>query len=103
MTTPIGLEPTKTTLILATGGDFVYSFRWEGGDFPAGSGLTLIIATTSYPFTIMGDTASVKIESTAADVIADRAGFRLIYTDTATTPSTETVLAYGQVKRVGPR
>lgn len=104
----LGVEPAQGDLILATGGDFVWHYRWTpGGDsdpqeFPDGAQLDLLIGPAIFPFTVSGDVASVKIEHEDADEIEDRAGFRLRFTE-PTTPTTETILVVGQVRRVEPR
>lgn len=102
----LGVEPVKGTMFVATGGDFVWNYRYEKdgapADFPSGASLDLLIGDDLHSFTISGDTATIKIESEDSDEIADRTGFRLRLTE-PTTPTTETILVYGQVKRIEPR
>lgn len=103
----LGVEPVKGTLYLATGGDFVWNYRLEENgeptEFPAGAALDLLIGSDLYPFSISGDTASIKIESEDADQIEDRTGFRLRLSEPTAPESTETILVYGAVKRIEPR
>ena len=103
----LGVEPVKGTMFLATGGDFVWNYRYEKDgaptEFPSGAALDLIIGSDLYPFTISGDTASIKIESEDADDIPDRTGFRLRLSEPTSPESTETILVYGSVKRIEPR
>ncbi|PQP24176.1 DUF7264 domain-containing protein [Rhodococcus opacus] len=99
-TNQIGLTPTECKLVLATGGDFQWTFRYDGGNYPAGSSLYFIVGEDQWDFTISGDTATIKIESAVADLVPTQTRFRLIFKET-TTPTTETVIAYGTVTRVG--
>lgn len=103
----LGVEPVKGTMYLATGGDFVWNYRLEENgqskEFPAGAALDLLIGSDLYPFSISGDTASIKIESEDADEIEDRTGFRLRLSEPTAPESTETILVYGSVKRIEPR
>src|SRR5699024_121373 len=103
----LGVEPVKGTMYLATGGDFVWNYRYEeNGEakgFRAGAALDLLIGSDLYPFAISGDTASIKIESEDADDIEDRTGFRLRLSEPTSPESTETILVYGSVKRIEPR
>jgi hypothetical protein len=99
----IGLKPTRATLLLVTGSDFQWSFRWDGGNYPAGSSLYLLVGVSQWDFVITADSAAIKIESTVADAVQDGVGFKLVYKQGNTTPTTETVIAYGQVKRLEPR
>ncbi len=103
----LGVTPEKGALILATGGDFVWTYRWTPGpedppEFPVGAELDLLVGESIFPFTVDADTATIKIESETADAIPDRTPFRLRFTE-PTTPTTETILVYGQVKRIEPR
>lgn len=105
MTEPIGVTPPKAPLILPTGGDFVWSFQWKDGNYPAGSELTFLVGNDEdeWPFVIDEDMATIKIEAEVADLIPDGAPHKLRYRDTATTPATDSILLIGQVKRVEPR
>ena len=99
-TNQIGLSPTECKLVLATGGDFQWTFHYDSGNFPAGSALYLLIGASQWDFVISGDTATIKVESAVADLIPSLTPFRLIFKQT-TTPTTETVIGYGTVSRVG--
>lgn len=98
----IGSEPQKVNLTLATGGNFQWTFQWQGGNYPAGSELYLLVgnANSKWSFTITGDTAVANVAAATADVIPNGAPFRLVYEDGSDVPS---ILAYGQVRRVEPR
>ncbi|MEV0247982.1 hypothetical protein AB0H76_15420 [Nocardia sp. NPDC050712] len=114
MTVVLGMTSAKGELPLVTGSDYQYVFHWtdpdtgEAADFPDGAELYYLIGAMSNPspaqwdFVIDGDTATIKKESTVADVVAHRTPFRLLFKED-TTPTTETVLVYGLVRRVEPR
>lgn len=96
----IGFDRPKSALILVTGDDFEWHFQWKGGNFPVGASLYLLVgnADTKWDFTIVGDLATLNIESAIADLIPNGAPFSLLYKQ-----SRKSVLTYGQVRRSGPR
>lgn len=100
--------PPKYVLPLSKGGDLSVDFRNNPSgngttfvDYDAGVTVTLVIDTTS-PITASATMstyhANVKIESTVADTIPATTVWRLIV-GWPTSPTTETVAAYGRVKR----
>lgn len=99
--------PPKYTLPLSKGGDLVVDFRNDPNndedyvDYDSGVTVTLIVETDpalEVEADITGHHAVVKIESTVADTIPTGTVWRLIHSS-PTDPSTETVAAYGKVKR----
>jgi hypothetical protein len=109
----IGLSLESDTLVLYTGRDFTWTFQSLADDgvtpvdFPDGdlyfellfstdSGVT---PTTKWNFTISGDTATVKVESTASDLIPARTKWQLVFLPTGEAAGGEPV-AYGSVRRV---
>lgn len=90
----------KLKLELESGGDYVDIIRWKGGNFPSGSELELVVGKlpgTVYPFVIVGDTATIKVESEVCDLWSGE--YRLRYRDTTTTPTTEKIVCVGQIGR----
>lgn len=110
MTSPSPLfpPPPKYVLPLSKGGDLSVDFR----NCPSGDGTTFVAYDAGVTVTLMIDTtspitaaatmstyhATVKIESTVTDTIPNATVWRLIVS-TPTSPTTETVAAYGNVKR----
>ena len=93
-------KPPKMNLAVESGGDYVETIRWSGGDYPAGSELELVIGAlpgTVYPYAISGDSATIKIESEVCDLWSGE--YRLRYRDTTTTPTTETIVCTGRIVR----
>jgi hypothetical protein len=99
--------PPKYTLPLAKGGDLVVDFLNDPDndenyvDYDAGVTVTLVIDTDTpieAEAEITDHHAVVKIESAVADEIPSNTVWRLIHSS-PTTPSTETVAAYGKTKR----
>lgn len=100
MADQIGITPQKADLVLSTGGDFQWSFVWKDGDFPTGSALYLLVGSSEkWDFTINGDIATIKIESEVADLVAANTPYRMVF-KRDTTPTTETVICHGKVKRI---
>lgn len=100
MADQIGIPPQKADLVLSTGGDFQWSFVWKEGDFPTGSSLYLLIGSDQqWDFVIAGDIASIKIESEVADLVKAGTAYRMVF-KRDTTPTTETVICHGKVKRI---
>jgi hypothetical protein len=100
--------PPKYVMPLSLGGDMVVDFRNNpNGDgdtfvaYEAGVTLTLYVATDT-PLEVDADItnehAVCRIESDVADLIPTDTKWRLILA-TDGTPTTETVVAYGTVKR----
>ena len=110
MTSPNLFDPPpKFVLPLSEGGDLSVDFRnnpsGDGStfvDYAPGVTVTLIIDDTPTPIeadaAITDYHAYVKVESTVTDSVANGTAWRLIVSS-PTTPSTETVAAYGKVKR----
>jgi hypothetical protein len=99
--------PPKYTLPLTKSGDLVVDFLNDPNqnetyvDYDAGVTVTLVIDTETpieAEATITDHHAVVKIESDVADEIPSNTVWRLIYSS-PTTPTTETVAAYGKTKR----
>ena len=100
--------PPKYTLPLSRGGDLSVDFR----NNPSGDGITFIAYDLGVTVTLIIDTvtpisavavinsyhATVKIESGVADTIDSGIGWRLILSS-PTSPTTETIAAYGKTKR----
>lgn len=82
----IGVEIEPSTLVLTKGRDFRWIFRNLGADdapeaFPAGS-LYFEFATspvTTWPFTISGTEASIKVESESVALIPNRTKWQLVF------------------------
>lgn len=83
----IGVELPQDTLVLTKGRDFKWTFTnlnaaGKATPFPSGV-LYFEIATspdlTVWPFTIVGNTATIKVESTDVDLIPDKAKFQLVF------------------------
>ena len=82
----IGLELEPTTLVLTKGRDFKWTFEnldedGEPEDYPPGD-LFFVIDTspdTQWDFIIIGSTATIKIESTAVDLIPARTTWQLVF------------------------
>lgn len=100
--------PPKYDLPLSKGGDLSVDFRNNPSgdevtfvDYGFGVTVTLIIDTapvTEAPATVSTSHAAVKIESAVTDLIKATTPWRLIVSS-PTSPTTETVAAYGRVKR----
>lgn len=91
----------KHTLTLNPGEDFVKTFRWGAGAFPAGFELFYVIHTATplqWDFVITGDTAELKIESEVVDTVPVRTEWQLMSREN-TAPTTETEVCWGTVKR----
>lgn len=109
MTTPnLFNPPPKYVLPLSKGGDLSVDFRNNPSgdgttfvDYDPGVTLTLYIDTepqTVATATVSTSHASVKIESTVVDLIDKNVAWRLIVSS-PTSPTTETVAAYGKTAR----
>lgn len=109
-----GREAKTEILYLITGDDFEWSYVWNdgaGGSWPTGRTLYYQFENgasgwsdgTQWNYSISGNTASIRKESTDADLIPDRTPYRLVMADSTTTPTTEHVLIVGNVKRQEPR
>ncbi len=108
MTAPLFPPPPKYVLPLSLGGDLSVDFQnnpsGDGATFvnyAGGVTVTLIVDTTTpiqATATISTYHAVVKIESTVTDTVPGGTKWRLIVS-TPTSPTTETVAAYGAVKR----
>lgn len=101
----IGFGPEKGSVILSRGSGLVWNYQWDPGpddppEFPAGSQLDLLIGSDLFPFVIIGDMATVTVQPTDADAVADRTGCVLRFTEAEEPPTNLAVL---QVKRVDPR
>ncbi|QIS16401.1 DUF7264 domain-containing protein [Nocardia arthritidis] len=110
MTDEIGRTAPVRALNLISGDDFKWGYRWENGVFPTNVELYLEFRNgpnggwgDKWQFAITGDTASIRVQSEVADAVPNRLGYRLIYRDKNVTPTDETVLCYGAVKRGQPR
>jgi hypothetical protein len=100
--------PPKYVLPLSLGGDLSVDFQNNpSGDgttfvnYATGVTVTLILDITTpvqAPATISTYHAAVKIESAVTDTIPNATKWRLIVSS-PTSPTTETVAAYGTVKR----
>lgn len=100
--------PPTYDLPLSKGGDLSVDFQNNPSgdnttfvDYGSGVTVTLLIDTNpqlTAAATVSGHHATVKVESTVADEIAPRTPWRLIVSS-PTSPTTETVAAYGKVKR----
>jgi hypothetical protein len=100
--------PPKYAMPLSAGGDMVVDFR----NNPTGDGTTFVAYEAGVTLTLYVDTdtptevdaditdehAVVRIESDVADLIPTGTKWRLILA-TDDTPTTETVVAYGTMKR----
>ena len=87
--TVIGTEVEVSTLVLTKGRDFRWSFvniddNSNPEAYPGGS-LYFELATsplTTWTFTIVGDTASLKVESDQVDLIPNRTKWQLVFRPT---------------------
>ncbi|QTR98339.1 hypothetical protein J6K27_003459 [Rhodococcus qingshengii] len=100
-------KPTpKGALNLPTVGDFVYWYAFEDGiEFPNGTQMYFLLGDLEdtqlkWDFAITGDTASIKIESEVVATVDTGTKYWLMLKDTTTTPTTETELQTGTVKKV---
>lgn len=100
--------PPKYSLPLSKGGDLSVDFRNNPSgdgetfvDYDSGVTVTLVVDTTpatAVDAVVSTSHAAVKIESEVTDTIANNTKWRLIVSS-LTSPTTETVAAYGTVKR----
>lgn len=103
----IGDKLGPDTFVLTTGRDLKWSFQnldatGAPEDFPAGS-LYFELATdplTTWDFTISGDTASIKVESTDVDLIPDRTDWQLVFLPTGEDAGGDPI-TLGKVSRQG--
>ena len=103
----IGNPLPKDMLWLTTGRDFQWTFQnLDDSDtpinYPAGS-LFFEIGTspvTTWTFTISGNTATLKVESTTADLIPARTPWQLVFLPSGETAGGECI-ALGLVQRQG--
>jgi len=100
-------------MVLYTGRDFKWTFQNLADDrvtpvnFPAGDLYFELLfstdggttPTTKWDFTISGNTAGLKIESTAADLIPAKTKWQLVFLATGEAAGGDPV-AYGTVRRV---
>lgn len=93
--------PITEDLILVDLEDFVRSYEWEAGNFPAGAQLYYLIGKTQetrWDFEIVDNLASLVIQSEESDVIRAQTPYWL----RLTIGDRDKVLAIGKVKRVKP-
>jgi hypothetical protein len=105
----IGIKLTPDSLVLTEGRDFIWAFQNIGSDgqtpedFPVGE-LFIELDTgespTVWDFIIVDDVASLKIESTAADLIPARTEWQLVWLPDGEPAGGEAV-AIGTVRRQG--
>jgi hypothetical protein len=109
----IGLCLQSDTMILYTGRDFTWTFQNLADDgvtpvnFPSGAlYFELLISTdggttptTTWAFTISGNTASIDIESTVADLIPARTKWQLVFLPSGESAGGDPV-AFGTVRRI---
>jgi len=101
----IGVELPQDTLVLTKGRDFKWTFTNLSAagkpiPFPAGDlyfEITTSPSPTTWPFTIVGNTATIKVESTAVDLIPDKAKWQLVFLPDAEAAGGD-ALARGVVK-----
>lgn len=109
----IGLCLESDTMILYTGRDFQWTFQLVAADnvtpvnFPAGDLYFELLfstdggttPTTKWHFTITADTATIKVDSTSADLIPARTKWQLVFLPTGEAAGGEPV-GYGTVRKV---
>jgi hypothetical protein len=104
----IGIALEADQLVLTTGRDFKWSFQNLDANgspeaFPAGS-LFFELQTgptpTQWAFTIVGDTATLKVESAAADLVPARTKWQLVFMPSGEAAGGDPI-ALGAVKRQG--
>jgi hypothetical protein len=92
-------HPTPVAdLNLPTVGDFEYSFRLSGGDFPTGAALAFLIGTIQYPFTLSGNRATITITGDQIATIPAGTDYWLLYAEDGALPGIE--LQTGKVRKV---
>lgn len=107
-----GLQPQSEPLYLTAGSDFTWQYHFTESDgvtpkeFPIGAEVYYLIGTlessVKWPYVIEGDLARIKIESEVSDLVEDGTPYRLFFKE-ATTPTTESPVLIGNVKRREPR
>jgi hypothetical protein len=108
MTTLIlGDTPDYGELPLISGSDYSYMFEWQDpigvpGPFPAGARLYYQFPTETWEFAISGNIATIIKESDAADAVDNSTPFKLVLSEQGS-PSKESVLVIGTVRRYGVR
>ncbi|AZS11976.1 hypothetical protein SEA_ZETZY_3 [Mycobacterium phage Zetzy] len=103
----IGTRLDSDSLVLWRGRDFKWTFEnldasGEPVNFPAGRLYFELQTspTTEWEFDIVGSTATIKVESTDADDIADRTKWQLVFLPDGETSGGDP-LAWGTVAKVG--
>ncbi|OZD23805.1 hypothetical protein CH253_08050 [Rhodococcus sp. 06-156-3C] len=110
MSNDIGRTLAAGSWNLITGDDFKWSYEWvpDGENvepFPSGAALYFEVGEEYddiYRFDIAGGVASIKIESEVADLIEAQTPFRLVFQLEDVSPTDESVIAFGRVKRLEP-
>lgn len=96
----LGRKKPKIDFTLNTGEDYVRVFNLTEGTFPAGTHLYYLIGDTEerWDFDIAGTVVTVRKESEVADLVENNTPYRW-FMSVDGTPSTETMLCYGVIKR----
>ncbi|WP_433662434.1 DUF7264 domain-containing protein [Nocardia sp. CA-128927] len=97
----IGLGAPKLVVHLKNHSGLIWQFRWQTGNFPAGSELYLLVGSETAParwaFTIQEDLATLTVRENIATPIPDRTPVYLMF---KANPAAEPdALAVGAVKR----
>lgn len=74
----LGWKPAKGTINLITGAGFEWGYKWQGGPFPSGAELYLLVGPDRWDFVIDQEQASVTKDASVTDAVAARTPFRLM-------------------------
>ncbi|MFI6168860.1 hypothetical protein ACIBCN_18915 [Nocardia sp. NPDC051052] len=105
MADQLGFEPTTRALVLSRGADFIQPVvPDDGAVFPTGTAVRIVVVTSSetvlatWEAVVTVREAMFTVASEFADLIPAGAKYRM-YVSYPTTPTTEYLWFYGQVRR----